>query len=132
MRRRHGLPDNQAIGVGVDRFDYTKGIEERLRAVERLLERWPEWVGRFTFIQIAAPTRGGIEEYDHYQARVRALVDRINARFADASSHPAIILLSDAPRAGCRAPVLSRGRRVHGQQPARRHEPRGQGVRRVA
>ena len=93
VRRRHGLPDSQAIGVGVDRFDYTKGIEERLRAVERLLERWPEWVGRFTFIQIAAPTRGGIEEYDLYQARVRALVDRINARFADASSHPAIILL---------------------------------------
>ena len=94
VRRRHGLPDNQAIGVGVDRFDYTKGIEERLRAVERLLERWPEWVGRFTFIQIAAPTRSGIEEYDHYQARVRSLVERINARFADASSLPAIILLS--------------------------------------
>jgi trehalose 6-phosphate synthase len=94
VRRRHGLPDNQAIGVGVDRFDYTKGIEERLRAVERLLERWPEWVGRFTFVQIAAPTRSGIEEYDHYQARVRSLVERINARFADASSFPAIILLS--------------------------------------
>ena len=94
VRRRHGLPDDQAIGVGIDRFDYTKGIEERLRAVERLLERWPEWVGRFTFIQIAAPTRSGIDEYDHYQARVRAVVDRINARFAAASSVPAIILLS--------------------------------------
>jgi trehalose 6-phosphate synthase len=94
VRRRHGLPANQAIGIGVDRFDYTKGIEERLRAVERMLERWPEWVGRFTFIQIAAPTRGGIEEYDHYQSRVRALVDRINARFAASSSHPAIVLLS--------------------------------------
>jgi trehalose 6-phosphate synthase len=94
VRRRHGLPASHAIGIGVDRFDYTKGIEERLRAVERLLERWPEWIGRFTFIQIAAPTRGGIEEYDHYQARVRVLVERINARFAGDSSHPAIILLS--------------------------------------
>jgi trehalose 6-phosphate synthase len=94
VRRRHGLPDSQAIGVGVDRFDYTKGIEERLRAVERLLERWPEWVGRLTFIQIAAPTRSGIEEYDHYHTRVRSLVGRINARFAATSSHPAIILLS--------------------------------------
>jgi len=94
VRQRHGLPDNQAIGVGVDRFDYTKGIEERLRAVERLLEQWPEWIGRFTFIQIAAPTRGGIEEYDHYQARVRALAERINTRFAAAGSHPAIILLT--------------------------------------
>ena len=94
VRRRHRLPDDHTIGIGVDRFDYTKGIEERLRAVERLLERWPEWVGRFTFIQIAAPTRGGIEEYDHYQARVRGLVERINARFAAISSHPAIVLLS--------------------------------------
>jgi trehalose 6-phosphate synthase len=93
VRRRHGLPENHAIGVGVDRFDYTKGIEERLRAVERLLDQQPEWVGRFTFIQIAAPTRAGIEEYDHYQTRVRTLVERINARFG-AAPLPAIILLS--------------------------------------
>ena len=93
VRQRHGLPDGHAIGIGVDRFDYTKGIEERLRAVERLLERWPERVGRFTFVQIAAPTRASIEEYDQYQARVRALAERINARFAGAS-HPPIVLLS--------------------------------------
>ena len=93
VRRRHGLLDDHLLGIGVDRFDYTKGIEERLRAVERLLEKWPERAGRFTFVQIAAPTRAGIEEYDHYQTRVRALVERINGRFA-AASHPAIILLS--------------------------------------
>ena len=93
VRRRHQLPDGHAIGVGVDRFDYTKGIEERLRAVERLLVQHPEWVGRFTFVQIAAPTRAGIEEYDHYQQRVRALVDRINARFSMAD-HPPILLLA--------------------------------------
>ena len=93
VRRRHGLPDGQAVGVGVDRFDYTKGIEERLRAVERLLEQYPGWVGRFTFIQVAAPTRAGIEEYDHYQLRVKALVERINTRFGG-DRPPAIILLS--------------------------------------
>jgi trehalose 6-phosphate synthase len=93
VRRRHGLPAGHALGVGVDRFDYTKGIEERVRAVERLLELRPEWVGRFTFVQIAAPTRAGIEEYDHYHSRVRALVDRVNARFAGAA-HPAVILLA--------------------------------------
>jgi len=94
VRRRHGLPDDQAIGIGVDRFDYTKGIEERLRAVERLLERQPEWVGRFTFIQIAAPTRASIEEYDLYQVRVRSLVERINTRFGEASYPPIILLPS--------------------------------------
>jgi trehalose 6-phosphate synthase len=92
VRRRHDLPDDHAIGIGVDRFDYTKGIEERLRAVERLLDQHPARVGHFTFVQIAAPTRAGIEEYDHYQSRVRELVTRINHKFSDAA-HPPIILL---------------------------------------
>ncbi len=94
VRRRHGLPDDHAVGIGVDRFDYTKGIEERLRAVERLLEQRPEWVGRFTFVEIAAPTRASIEEYRHYRERVHSLVARVNQRFAGAS-HPPIILLSE-------------------------------------
>ncbi|MGE5743407.1 MAG: alpha,alpha-trehalose-phosphate synthase (UDP-forming), partial [Gemmatimonadota bacterium] len=63
VRERHHLPPDHAIGVGIDRLDYTKGIEERFRAVERLLELRPEWVGRFTFIQVAAPTRASIEQY---------------------------------------------------------------------
>ena len=90
VRARHGLPEGHAIGAGIDRLDYTKGIEERLRAVERLLDLHPEWVGRFTFIQIAAPTRARIEEYRHYEQRVRELVDRINARFAGAPFPPII------------------------------------------
>jgi trehalose 6-phosphate synthase len=92
VRQRHGLPPQHAIGVGVDRLDYTKGIEERLRAVERLLEMRPEWVGKFTFIQIAAPTRGRIEQYQEYEQRVRALAARINQRFAG-TPHPPIMLL---------------------------------------
>jgi trehalose 6-phosphate synthase len=93
VRQRHQLPATHTIGVGIDRMDYTKGVEERLRAVERLLEMQPEWVGKFTFIQIAAPTRASIEEYQHYEARVRALVLRINGRFADAT-HPPILLIA--------------------------------------
>lgn len=92
VRETHGLPANQAIGVGVDRLDYTKGIEERFRAVERLLDDHPSWIGRFTFIQIAAPTRGSIEEYRAYDERVRRGVDRINSKFPG-GDHPAIILL---------------------------------------
>lgn len=91
VRDRHGLPADHAIGIGIDRLDYTKGIEERFRAVEQLLVRHPEWVGRFTLIQVAAPSRSSIEEYQHYQRRVRALVDGINAQFAEAA-HPPIIL----------------------------------------
>ena len=92
VRQRHGLPAEQAVGIGVDRLDYTKGIEERLRAVERLLEMEPHWVGRFTFIQIAAPTRNRIEQYQEYEARVRGMATRINERFA-AAPYPPIVLL---------------------------------------
>ena len=91
VRLRHHLPDNHMIGVGVDRLDYTKGIEERLRAVQRFLELHPEWVGRFSFIQIAAPTRSSIEHYQAYEARVRALAMRINTQFS-AAAHPPVIL----------------------------------------
>ncbi|HEY5112601.1 MAG TPA: trehalose-6-phosphate synthase [Coriobacteriia bacterium] len=91
VRQRHDLPAGHAIGVGVDRLDYTKGIEERFRAVERLLELQPQWVGKFTFIQIAAPTRARIGQYQDYDARVRAMAARINERFAGAP-HPPIVL----------------------------------------
>src|SRR5205814_1000960 len=92
VRQRHGLPAEQAVGIGVDRLDYTNGIEERLRAVERLLEMEPHWVGRFTFIQIAAPTRNRIEQYQEYEARVRGMATRINERLA-AAPYPPIVLL---------------------------------------
>jgi trehalose 6-phosphate synthase len=92
IRQRHGLPLSHKIGVGVDRLDYTKGIEERLRAAERMLETHPEWVGKFSFIQIAAPTRASIEDYQAYEQRVRTLVTRVNARFSG-GGRPAIILL---------------------------------------
>ena len=91
VRARHHLPSDHAIGIGVDRLDYTKGIEERFRAVERLLELEPHRVGRFSFIQIAAPTRSRIAEYQSYEGRVRAMADQINARFPSAA-HPPIIL----------------------------------------
>jgi len=91
IRRRHGLPPEHAVGIGVERLDYTKGIEERLRAVERLLELEPQWIGKFSFIQIAAPSRVHIEEYRAYETRVRDLAARINQRFA-AATHPPIIL----------------------------------------
>jgi len=91
VREREGLPADHALGIGVDRLDYTKGIEERFRAVERLLELQPSWVGRFSFIQIAAPSRSSIPEYQAYDARVRALAEGINARF-DHGGRPPIIL----------------------------------------
>jgi trehalose 6-phosphate synthase len=76
------------IGLGVDRLDYTKGILERLRAVECLLESHPEMIGRFCFIQIAAPSRSALEEYQNFDASVRALTTQINLRFSKESYLP--------------------------------------------
>lgn len=91
IRQLNGLPAEQLLGIGVDRLDYTKGIVERFRAIERLLELNPEWVGRFTFIQIAAPTRSGIDEYQSHEAQVRALATRINSRFGHAGPPPILL-----------------------------------------
>jgi trehalose 6-phosphate synthase len=91
VRDRLALPHDHALVVGVDRLDYTKGIEERFNAVERLLELHPGWVGRFSLVQVSAPSRSSIEQYLDYQARVRALAARINSRFVSAA-HPPIIL----------------------------------------
>ena len=76
-----GIPHDHRVAVGVDRFDYTKGILERLHAVERMLEKYPEMQGRFTFIQVAAPSRSALEEYQLFQERVNRLTERINTRF---------------------------------------------------
>jgi trehalose 6-phosphate synthase len=91
VRRRNDLPQDHFVGIGVDRLDYTKGIVERFLAVERLLEMEPRWIGRFSFIQIAAPSRSAIAEYREFEARVRELAGRINGRFARGGAPPIVL-----------------------------------------
>jgi trehalose 6-phosphate synthase len=91
VRRRNNLPQDHIVGIGVDRLDYTKGIIERFLAVERLLEMEPRWIGRFSFLQIAAPSRSKIEEYQEFEARVRALAAKINGRFAQGGAPPILL-----------------------------------------
>ena len=69
------------LGVGVDRVDYTKGILERFLAVERFLEHYPTYEGKFTLIQIGAPSRTHIRRYHEFLAEVEAEAERINWRF---------------------------------------------------
>jgi trehalose 6-phosphate synthase len=91
VRQELGLPDDALLAVGVDRLDYTKGIEERFLAVERLLERWPQYLGRFCFAQLAAPSRMLIEAYRTLNERVEALASRINERFGRDGWRPIIL-----------------------------------------
>ena len=93
LRARLGRPPRHRIAVGVDRLDYTKGILERLHAVENLLERYPEWISRFTLVQIAAPSRSALDEYRELELRARALAARINARFGREGYRPIELLI---------------------------------------
>jgi len=89
---RIGLSEDVCLALGVDRFDYTKGIIERMNAVERLLEKYPEWIGRFVLVQVASPTRSLLDEYRNFAERVDKLVARINARFARPGYQPIYLL----------------------------------------
>ncbi|MEW6214408.1 MAG: trehalose-6-phosphate synthase [Nitrospirota bacterium] len=80
------------LGVGVDRIDYTKGIPERFRAIERFLEKYPEFVGKFTFIELGAPSRTHIKRYRDLMAEVEEMVDKINWKFQTKGWKPVVFL----------------------------------------
>lgn len=88
LRKRLGMPADHLVALGLDRLDYTKGILERMQAVERLLEKRPELIGRFTLVQIAAPTRGELGEYQTFRNRLEALASQINRRFTKGDYQP--------------------------------------------
>src|SRR5687767_426801 len=91
VRERLGLAPEVKLGIGVDRLDYTKGILERFAAIERLLELEPRWIGQFSFLQAAAPSRTSIDEYQNLDARVRQMAARINERFGRPGAPPIVL-----------------------------------------
>ncbi len=80
------------LGVGVDRVDYTKGLLERFRAVERFLEKHRSYRREFTFVQIGSPSRTSIKKYHDLTEEVLAEVDRINKRFQTSDWKPIVFL----------------------------------------
>jgi len=80
------------MGIGVDRVDYTKGILERFLAIERFLEKYPSYQGKFTFVQIGAPSRTHIKRYHDLLAEVEAEAERINWRFQSGKWKPIVFL----------------------------------------
>ena len=91
FRKRHRLGDRPLL-VGVDRVDYTKGIPERLRAVDRLLETHPEWKGKFHFLQVGAPSRTHLSAYSDLNDDVQALADKINWKHGSRDWQPVLFL----------------------------------------
>jgi trehalose 6-phosphate synthase len=80
------------LGVGVDRVDYTKGILERFRGIERFLENYPAYLQRFSFVQIGAPSRTDIPRYKQFLEEVGVEANRINARFESGRWKPIVLL----------------------------------------
>ncbi len=74
--------------LGVDRLDYSKGIPARLEAFARMLERFPEWRSKVSFVQVSVPTRSEVPEYAELRSRVESLVGRINGTFGEADWTP--------------------------------------------
>ena len=93
VRDRFNLSDQVRIGVGIERFDYTKGILDRLRAIDSFLGSHPEWKGRFTFLQIAAPTRSRLSTYRDLQDEAKRLADDINNRHGTGAYKPIILVV---------------------------------------
>src|SRR5205814_7035862 len=84
--------DATFVGVGVDRVDYTKGIQERFLAIERMLEKRPAYQGKFVFVQLGAPSRTHIKRYHDLLADVEAEAERINWRFQTSTWKPIVFL----------------------------------------
>jgi trehalose-6-phosphate synthase len=79
------------IALGVDRMDYTKGIPERLAALDALMRRRPDLRGRLTFVQIGVPSRSSLESYAAVEAEIDQRVHELNTRHAVPGGAPLIV-----------------------------------------
>ncbi len=90
LRKQLGISEGY-IGIGVDRLEYTKALLKRLQAIELFFEKYRSFVGRFTFIQIAVPTRLS-EPYTSYKKSVEKFIDRINNKYSTNSWKPIVYI----------------------------------------
>jgi trehalose 6-phosphate synthase len=93
LKARYQL-GNAYLAVGVDRIDYTKGLPERFRAVDRLLEKYPQYRGRFTLVALGAPSRTHIPRYREHLAGLESLADAINWKYETDSWKPIRFLVA--------------------------------------
>jgi trehalose 6-phosphate synthase len=80
----------EIIGLGVDRLDYTKGIPERLDALDKLMTERPELRGRLTFVQIGVPSRSDLASYTAIEREISRRVAALNARHASPDGAPVV------------------------------------------
>jgi alpha,alpha-trehalose-phosphate synthase [UDP-forming] len=88
--KRHLRQRGDVLGVGIERIDYTKGIPERLQALDRFFERFPDYRERLTYIQVGVPSRGHIPSYRAIDEEIDRLVERINWKWSTSKWRPLI------------------------------------------
>ena len=89
--KQHGITA-EYMGIGVDRIDYTKGLIEKFHAIERFLEKYPAYQGKFTFVQIGAPSRSLLKTYSDTISAVDNEATRINWKFKSKNWQPILFL----------------------------------------
>jgi len=94
-----GLPREVSLAVGAERLDYTKGILQRFQGLEAFFIRHPEWIGRLSFIEIAAPSRAHLRSYRQLRRECLELVDDINRRFGRDGYKPILLLVEQQDHA---------------------------------
>ncbi len=92
FKEEFSLSEDMKVILGLDRIDYTKGIPERLRAIARFLEKYPEYKERFVFIQIGALSRVHISQYRDLNDEINDLVEKINWRHSTENWSPIIFV----------------------------------------
>jgi trehalose 6-phosphate synthase len=92
VRRTYDIGEGVFLGLGVERWDFTKGIIERFHALEALLDKNPRHRGRVTLLQVAAPSRGRLPAYQALQEHTRSEAERINAKFAAGNWRPIVLI----------------------------------------
>jgi len=96
LRTRYAPPGG-ILGVGVDRMDYAKGLPEKIKALDFVFERYPELHGRFSFVQVAVPSRTAIEAYDELTRKVERMVWEVNDRFGSDRWRPLHLIKQALP-----------------------------------
>jgi len=96
LKNTLGLED-ELIGVGLDRLDYTKGIPDRLQAFSVFLQKYPEYQGKVVFIQAGVPSRSQLDSYKRLDEETDFLIDDINWKFRAGRWKPVIYLREHLP-----------------------------------
>jgi trehalose 6-phosphate synthase len=96
--RRRLSPGTRFLGIGIDRADYTKGIPERLAAVDRVLEKHPEYRGSLVFLQVAVPSRTHIDSYAELNREIAEIAAAINRKWGTEGWQPVVLWPRHVPQ----------------------------------